>query len=204
MKINQYITTIFCIIFLGFFSKILGQDLENEMFINRNSIDNKFVQNSNTEKLFLNKNKDEIQVILKPENDSVFSVFIRNNMNKILDVNPQDNSLYIIQEALDQNKNWKPIEFWGYSTCGNSYDNYIKFKPKEIIHLTTEKYKGKYKTQVRIKLLMNKKKYYSNPINSEINISKFDKSKWFTELSGLIKGKTEKEIENIYFLDVIP
>lgn len=185
---------------MSYFFKLHAQNLEKEMFINRNSINNKFVTNSDIEQLFINKNKDEIQVVLKTKNDSVFSVYIKNNMNKTLKLVPQDNSLYIIQEALDQNKKWKPIEFFGYSTCGNSYERFIDFKENEILHLTTDKYHGAFKTQVRIKLLMNTKVYYSNSTYSSINKSKFEKSNWFLELARNQKNKTEMEIDNHFFL----
>ena len=122
-------------------------------------------------------------------------------MNKSIKIIPQDNSLYLIQEAIDKNGKWNPIEFWGFSHCGNSYENHIEFKPKQIPKLKTDKYSGDYKTKSRIKIQLNNKIYYSNPINSYINYSKFEKSKWYSEIQKMYySNKSEIEAENILFL----
>ena len=179
---------------------LYSQDLKNEMFINRNKIDNKFVSDKKTENLFNSKSEDKIQVIAEIANDSIFSIYVKNNQNTIITLIPEDNSLYIIQEAMNEKNQWEPIEFWGYSTCGNSYDNKIEFKPNDVLHLTSEKYSGNFKTKIRFRLLLDNKVYYSNVLNSKLNISKFEKSKWFMELSKNYRNKTNLEIENLMFL----
>src|SRR5690606_3360227 len=50
------------------------------------------------------------------------AVFITNNSKDTIFLDYQDLNAFIIQEAMDENGNWKPIEYWQYSWCGNSYD----------------------------------------------------------------------------------
>ncbi|WP_175623025.1 hypothetical protein [Chryseobacterium schmidteae] len=104
---------------------------------------------------------------------------MKNNGQKDVQLIPQDNKLTLIQEALNQDKKWKPIEFWVNSDCGMSYLKKINVKSEEIIGVSSKKYAGSFKTKIRFKLLINKKVYYSNFINTSINKSKFEKSAWY-------------------------
>ena len=202
MKHYQKFTFIFLLIFNSLISNLFSQDLKNEMFFNRNSIDYQFKPNSAIEKLFNKNSSDSVQIVLKNESDSVFSIFIKSNLNKILKLRPQDSSLYLIQEAIDMNGKWSPIEFWAYSDCGNSYEKFLDFNPKQILRITTEKYNGSYKTKVRIKLLMDNKNYYSNAISANINYSKFKKSDWYEKVKEIFYSKkTEKEADDKLFLN---
>lgn len=170
------------------------------MFTNRNSIDNKFVVDKRTENFFDSKSQDLIRIFAAVKNDSVFSLYIKNNQDQTLKLIPEDNSLYIIQEALNQKNEWNPIEFWGYSTCGNSYENTIIFEPQSILHVTTMKYSGSFKTKIRFRLLLQNKIYFSNEIPSTVNLSKFEKSRWFFQYSKMYKIFTELNIEDLIFL----
>ena len=170
------------------------------MFFNRNTIDNNFKPDIKTEHLFDPKSKDKIKIVIEVANDSIFSIFIKNNQDIIVKLVPQDNSLYLIQEALDKKNQWKPVEFWSYSTCGNSYDNKINFEPNAILHLTTEKYSGNFKTKIRFRLLIDNQIYFSNELPSSLNITKFEKSKQFFQLSKMYKILTELNVEDLMFL----
>ncbi len=179
---------------------ISAQNYANEMFMNENEIVN--IDASKIE--FPKSNKKSILIYAEQKNDTIFSIFIKNNLNENLILVPQDNSLYLIQEALDEKKTWKPIEFFGYSTCGNSYDRKLDFKENQIVELSSKKYNGNFNTKIRFKLLLNNKIYYSNEINSNINNSKFKKSDWFFKFSDIYKGQSKKEIENWLFLNKSP
>lgn len=189
---------IFC--FIGFSSQIFSQDLKDEMYFNQNSIINESVINDKINKNFEKINKSEnIKVFIEQKDENKFSIFIKNSSNENLVLVPQDNSLYLIQEAIDKKGDWKPIEFWGFSTCGNSYDRKINFNPNQIIELDSPKYKGDFTTKIRFKLRLNNKVYYSNSIPSTINISKFQKSKWFSEFIEMFK--MFPETEDLVFLN---
>lgn len=134
--------------------------------------------------------------------DSLFSIYVKNNGQKDVLLIPQDNKLTLIQEALNQDKKWKPIEFWVNSDCGMSYLKKINIKSEEIILLSSKKYAGNFKTKIRFKLLINKKVYYSNSITTSINKSKFEKSAWYHRFKEIYyPDKSDKEVENIFFLN---
>ena len=174
-----------------------AQDLQNEMFMNENSI-----ENLNVEDKQIPKSKVRTIIIFAEiKNDSTFSVYLKNNLEEKLILIPQDNSMYVIQEALNENKEWKPIEFFGYSTCGNSYDRKMDFIPNQIIELSSKKYQGSYSTKIRFKVLLNDQIYYSNILSSTINENKFEKSKWYKKMVSIYKERySENEIEDWLFL----
>ena len=141
-------------------------------------------------------------IIAEIKNDSLFSIYVKNNKQSNIQIIPQDNKLKLIQEALTSDKKWKPIEFWVNSNCGMSYLRGINFKSGEIIGLTSKKYEGNFKTKIRFKVVINRNVYYSNAIATSINISKFKKSVWYNRFKAVYySNKNEKEVENILFLN---
>lgn len=180
---------------------IYSQNIQTELFFNENQIEDSFKSNSRIEKLFTQNSKDSILVVAEIKNDSLFSIYVKNNGQKDVQLTPQDNKLTLIQEALTQDKKWKPIEFWVNSDCGTSYLKKINVKSGEIISLSSKKYNGNFKTKIRFKLLINNKVYYSNYITASINKSKFEKSIWYNQFIEIYyHNKSEKEAENILFL----
>lgn len=183
-------------------SVIYSQNIQTELFLNENQIEESFKSDSRIEKLFSQNSKDSILVVTEIKNDSLFSIYVKNNGQKDVLLIPQDNQLQIIQEALGQDKKWKPIEFWVNSDCGMSYLKKIDVKQGEIISSNSKKYKGKFKTKIRFKLLIDKKIYYSNSIVASINESKFEKSIWYNQFKEMYyPDKSEKEVDNILFLN---
>ena len=194
------ILLIFC--FTGLSSQVFSQDLQNEMFINQNRIVNESVMNDRINNNFEKITKSEsINVFIVQKNEDKFSIFIKNSSNENLVLVPQDNSLFLIQEAIDKKGNWKPIEFWGFSTCGNSYDRKINFNSNQIIELDSPKYKGDFSTKIRFKLRLNNQIYYSNSLPSTINNSKFQKSKWYKEFMEMLKMFPESDKGDWVFLN---
>lgn len=143
------------------------------MTVNQNQYNSDFVATSELKKEFENKGNESIEfkLIVKSENDGEISVFIQNNTSKTISISHQDHSIYILQEAMDKNGIWKPIEYWESSDCGNSFGG-IQIEPKGIIETKSTKYQGNYKTKIRFKLSENNKIYYSNAINGNINPKK--------------------------------
>lgn len=191
-SLTLIILLFFC--FTGFGSQVFSQDLQNEMFINQNTIINEPVVNDKINENFEKITKSEnMNVFIEQKDEEKFSIFIKNSSNENLVLVPQDNSLYLIQEAIDKKGNWKPIEFWGFSTCGNSYERKINFNSNQIIELDSPKYKGDFSTKIRFKFRLNNQVYYSNSLPSTINISKFQRSKWFIEFIEMFKMFPETE-----------
>ncbi|MFL9834241.1 hypothetical protein [Chryseobacterium terrae] len=188
--------------FTLFFINIYSQNIETELFLNENQIEESFKSDLRIEKLFNHNNKDSVLVIGEIKNDSLFSIYVKNNGQKDLQLIPQDNKLRLIQEALTEDKKWKPIEFWVNSDCGMSYLKEIDVKPGKIISLSSKKYNGNFKTKIRFKLSINKKNYYSNSVKASINKSKFEKSYWYNLFKEkYYPDKSEKEVEDILFLN---
>ncbi|MNE57953.1 hypothetical protein D3C80_1529510 [compost metagenome] len=100
-------------------------------------------------------------------------VWLINNSSDTIEVQMQDGSYVCILEAKNKSHKWKPIEFWRFSRCGNSYYS-KRFLPKTAnsflaIHLN----KGEYKTKLRYKLLGADKFYYSNEFDGQIEYCQF-------------------------------
>ena len=133
-------------------SVIYSQNIQTEFFVNENQIEGSFKSNSRIEKLFTQNSKDPILVVAEIKNDSLFSIYVKNNGQKDIQLIPQDNKLTLIQEAFTQDKKWKPIEFWVNSDCGMSYLKKINVRSGEIIGVRSKKYKGNFKTKIRFKL----------------------------------------------------
>jgi hypothetical protein len=102
-----------------------------------------------------------------------YPVYIVNPTNKTIRVEEQDGRLMIIQEAKDKNGNWKPIEFWQFSSCGNSYGG-IALKPNSYIFTKIIAYRGEFETTLRLKMLNDTILYYSEPFKGSINLSQMD------------------------------
>ncbi|SEP55197.1 hypothetical protein [Flavobacterium urocaniciphilum] len=169
-------------LFLLFSFAFFGQN--NEMVSNNNRFDYEFKAKNKLKKEFIkNENpENKIQIIAKVSNDTIISIYLKNNSKDSLNISYQDSRLYLIQEAKNQNGEWKPIEYWSYSWCGNSYYS-ENIGSGKIIKTDTKKYNGNFETDIRFKFLINNQTYYSNSLKSTIDILQFNISNEFTEHS---------------------
>lgn len=104
---------------------------------------------------------------------NAYPVFIRNTSKDTLNIDNQDGALFLIQEAKNKMGNWQPIEYWRYSICGNSY-GYTSLGSNDILIIKKVKYQGEFETEMRLKLRINNKLFYSKPFKGSINIEQFD------------------------------
>ncbi|MFY1047403.1 hypothetical protein [Chryseobacterium sp. GP-SGM7] len=118
-----------------------AQNLKTELFLNENQIDDDFKSDSRIENLFTKNRKDSILVVTEIKNDSLFSIYIKNNRQSEIKIIPQDHQLKLIQEALTLDNKWKPIEFWVNSDCGMSYLKDINVKSGEIVGVISKNMK---------------------------------------------------------------
>ncbi len=146
---------------------------QSEMSVNQNQYNSDFVADSGIQEKFKKElnSKKEFRLIASPSDDGKISIYIQNNTIDKIELNHQDYKIYILQEAMDENGLWKPIEFWESSDCGNSFGD-IKIEPNGIIETKSTKYNGNFKTKIRFKLSNNNKVYYSNAIDGNINPNK--------------------------------
>jgi hypothetical protein len=164
----------------------IGNDLE--IYVDINQILNmpNYTENSEiVEKLekgtndvieYSNTIKESYSKYYKPSKkiNQAFPVFIFNQSDSIVSLDLKEDWFFMIQEAKNKKGEWKPIEYYEpYTYCGNS------FWSKELIpnHYAISKiykYKGKFKTTLRLKLKSNNKIYYSNEFVSFINPKQFE------------------------------
>ncbi len=106
-------------------------------------------------------------------------------------------------EAKNEKGEWKPIEYWSYSWCGNSYRS-RKIGPNEIIKSKSFNYSGSYVTEIRFKLFNSNKVYYSNVLKGTIELSQFMISETRKKMTNYYQYEASagKEIaEKILFLE---
>ena len=162
---------------IGVFILLLTFDLNaqtSEMETNENRIERDFVSTSELKEKIKGQSKteNEINLILEKNNDSLYSIYVFNKTTDSIKISSQDWHLFLIQEAKNQNGEWKPIEYWKYSWCRNSYLS-DKLEPNGILKTESKVYKGKFETQIRFKLLNDNKVYYSNSTTGFVNLTQF-------------------------------
>lgn len=74
-----------------------------------------------------------------------------NNGRELLILPASDSRLRLFQEARNEDGEWKPLEFFPRSWCGNSHHN-VYLEPGYYFSFITPKYEGPQKTQLRFVL----------------------------------------------------
>jgi hypothetical protein len=177
----------------------------NEMVMNDNRIDLNFVLTTELKTTISKHSRIEIKInlVLQKTSDSLYSVYVVNKTSESISIATQDWSLFLIQEAKNKNGEWKPVEYWQYSTCGNSYLS-ENIEPNEILKTESVIYFGDFKTEIRFKLLNNDQIYYSNSIHGFVNISQFSIPSNIIENETLARIKKvggSKLMEKVLFLE---
>ena len=106
-------------------------------------------------------------------NNGQNKIWIINNTTDTVSIQMQDMSYICILQGLTKGGQWFPIQYWKFSTCGNSY--YDKaFAPKTAnSFIATIPKEGTYKTKLRFKFLCTDKFYYSNEFDGKIDYCDF-------------------------------
>lgn len=100
-----------------------------------------------------------------------------------------------IQEALDTNGYWRPIEGRGFDFCGRGYFG-LKIEPNEFVTILFPKYKGDYKTKIRVRIKNGDNIYISQSFDGFIN-----ESQLYLEKDGYFyKALTENKASAIEYL----
>lgn len=175
------------------------------MDYNKNQSDFDFIATEELKAEFnSNENsKNKIQIIAKITNDTIISIYLKNNAKDSLHLSKQDWHLYLIQEAKNKKGEWKPIEYWSYSWCGNSYLS-ENIESQKIIKTETEKYNGTFETEIRFKFLINNEVFYSNQLKCKIDITQFEIPEEFTEHStynNVLRVSNKELAEKVMFLE---
>lgn len=102
----------------------------------------------------------------------VFPVYIVNETKKNKLLIAKDSWVFAIQEAKDREGYWKVIEMDGFDWCGNGSWR-LKIHPNEFGMFLMKKYKGDFKTQLRVRLRIGETTYISQPYDGCINEIQF-------------------------------
>jgi len=108
--------------------------------------------------------------------ESHFVAYLVNTTDSVFNSRLQDGSLLMIQEALNENGRWSPIEYWVRSGCGNSYFRSLNLEPGQQVMIPIKKYQGSYKTKMRLKLQTSKGIIYSETFEGSVEVSQFKRS----------------------------
>jgi len=85
-----------------------------------------------------------------------------------------DGKLKYIQEALDKQGNWRPIEYWRSDWCGNTRKT-VSVTSRMTKRYRIRKYAGNFKTKLRVKYQNEEEYFYSPEFEGEINLTQFVK-----------------------------
>ncbi|HET8809508.1 MAG TPA: hypothetical protein VFM65_04500 [Flavobacteriaceae bacterium] len=141
---------------------------------NRNSIewDFKILENIKNKAIKNGITKKDINFFLEKSNDTIFSIYLTNLASDSLKIIRYDSSIFTIQEAKNKEGKWKPIEYWPATGCGNSYV-YYQIPPSSTLKTQSKVYQGDFKTNIRFKVNINDKVYYTNSLTGYINPNQF-------------------------------
>jgi hypothetical protein len=104
-----------------------------------------------------------------------FPIYIANvSATKTATIEIQDGSLMMIVEAQDEHKQWKALEYWSHSWCGNSYFS-VDLPPQYFAFARGIKCSGDFFTTCRLKVFNGKDSLLSNEFKMSINKSQFNK-----------------------------
>ena len=95
--------------------------------------------------------KKRINEVHSSTNNRDFIAGISNYSTDSIFIPIQDGSLISIIEAKDEEGEWKPIQFWPISGCGNSYYSEC-ILPNQTIFFTVKKNFGRMPTVMRLRL----------------------------------------------------
>lgn len=101
-----------------------------------------------------------------------YPVYLVNQTPTTKAVLQKGDHLFGIQEAMDTNGVWRPIEYKAFEYCGNGYIA-LKLLPQEYIIMAFPKYQGNYKTKLRVRIKNGETIYVSQPFEGTIDKRQF-------------------------------
>lgn len=102
-----------------------------------------------------------------------YPVYLVNHTRKIKTLEGHDAQVHAIQEALDSNQRWHPIEAQAFWAC-----SYWKttFPPQSFSLLVFPKYKGDFKTKLRVRVRNGDQVFISQAFDGWIDYGQFNMS----------------------------
>ena len=146
------------------------------------AIDTNFIE-LKTNELYFQINLDQAPKNLKEHNfywlednpEGYFTAYLVNTKKSEIVVDRQDGSVMMIQEAMNKNGEWQPIEHWVRSGCGNSYFDPLHLANGQCSMIPIKQYSGSFATSFRLKLKNGTDIIYSESFNGTIDPAQFNK-----------------------------
>lgn len=101
-----------------------------------------------------------------------YPVYIVNQTPNLKALIGKDSYVFGLQEAIDTNGFWRPIEGRGFDFCGRGYFG-LKLYSGEFAVILFPKYQGEYKTKLRVRIKNGDNIYVSTPFEGTINEDQF-------------------------------
>lgn len=103
-----------------------------------------------------------------------YPVMIENISDSTWKIGTQEGWIFMIQEAMNERGEWKPIEYIDYrSVCGNSFW-FEKLPPKHYLISKIYRYDGELKTKLRVRFVTENQIFVSNEFTGNVNPSQFE------------------------------
>jgi hypothetical protein len=130
-----------------------------------------------------------------------FRVWLLNNSADTIALNTEGESLVCVLQAQNMAKKWQPVQFWRFSSCGNSNIAKYLLPQESISFLASIPRKGNFKTALRYKIAGIKQFYYSNEFEGRIDYGEFkDYPQFFLDGEGVMRRSTHHPFK----LDSLP
>lgn len=107
-----------------------------------------------------------------PSVNCYYPVYIVNENSSTKILSPASTYIFAIQEAKDSNGIWRPIEMKAPVFCGTG-QGFLKIHPNEFVVFAMPKYKGGYKTKLRVRIKNEDNILVSVPFDGIINYQQF-------------------------------
>ncbi|PHR46523.1 MAG: hypothetical protein COA32_10285 [Fluviicola sp.] len=138
----------------------------------------KFWEPGSIESFIVELDEDGNEIPNKPskpsyENVEKTPVFIFNPTDSLQGIENHDGALIVVQEALTKKGEWKPIEFFQFSGCGNSYAISV-IDTNSFLMFGINKYSGDFKTKLRVRLYTNHNIILSKEFDGSVNLGQFE------------------------------
>jgi len=126
--------------------------------------------------------KEEVYLLARADNATAFEhskgmeLRLINGTENQQSFPSSDHRLFIVQEAIDETGEWKPVEYFPTSWCGNSY-HHVFLDPGEHWLFPTPKYEGTFSTTLRFSMSIDGNKVlHSNEFKGSVNPVQFKKN----------------------------
>lgn len=162
-----------------------GQEINESIFFTKSEKVNGLYSSPKTI-FYLNSKNGLVKIPCTQDTNLLFKatpVYILNDTKDRKAIFLKSRYIEMTQEAMDKNGKWKPIESTIPFSCGMGF-GWRGLDPGQYVVTSIIKYKGNYKTLIRVKLKSGSTTYYSKAFNGSINYSQLNgnKIKYIDEL----------------------